>query len=178
VAFSEHEFRRALGLFPTGVVIATATTGDGERIGMTLSSFNSVSLSPPLVLFSIARTARSIDAWASVENYAINVLSQSQDALSTRFAKPSADKWQGLMPLDGETGAPLIPNALATFECTPYARYDGGDHIIVVGRVAAIRRSDTATTDPLVFHCGRYRALDPQVTKPAPFDDELWLHGW
>lgn len=178
MAFSEQEFRLALGLFPTGVVIATATTGEGERLGMTLSSFNSVSLSPPLILFSINRSAKSFDAWTAVEHYAVNVLSQSQDALSTRFARPSADKWQGLMPLDGETDAPLIPNALATFECVPYAQYDGGDHVIMVGLVISIRRSDTAGNGPLVFHCGRYRELDPQVTKPMPFDDTLWLHGW
>ena len=87
MAFEQHSFRHALGLFPTGVAVVTTITGDGARIGTTVSSFNSVSLSPPLVLFSIARTANSFGVWAEAKTYAINILHEHQDELSTRFAR-------------------------------------------------------------------------------------------
>jgi flavin reductase (DIM6/NTAB) family NADH-FMN oxidoreductase RutF len=178
VAFSELEFRTALGLFPTGVVIVTAITKLGEQLGITVSSFNSVSLSPPLVLFSIARTANSFPQIADAANYAVNVLAENQDALSSRFARPSSDKWAGLMPLAGATGAPLMPGAIASFECVPYASYDGGDHVIFVGRVVNIHRADTAGSRPLVFCRGAYHKLDVTPDAQLHHEDSLWLHGW
>ena len=178
VTFSEQEFRKTLGLFPTGVVIVTTLTAAGERLGITVSSFNSVSLAPPLVLFSIARSAYGLPAWAQAQSYAINVLSETQDGLSTRFAKSLADKWNAITPLAGETGAPILANALAAFECVPYAHYDGGDHLIMVGRVVAIRRMDMAGRRPLIFCGGRYRCLDLDEPELTPSEDSLWLHGW
>src|SRR5688572_12128938 len=114
MAFEQRSFRQALGLFPTGVAVVTTITGDGARIGTTVSSFNSVSLSPPLVLFSIARTANSFAAWAEAKTYAINILHEHQDELSTRFARALADKWKTLKPRIGETGALLVPAALVS----------------------------------------------------------------
>jgi flavin reductase (DIM6/NTAB) family NADH-FMN oxidoreductase RutF len=178
VAFSELEFRRTLGLFPTGVAIVTAITQTGERAGITVSSFSSVSLSPPLVLFSIARLANSFLQIASAAHYAINVLAENQSALSTRFARPLCDKWSDLMPLPGATSSPLIPGALFAFECEPYASYDGGDHVIFVGRVVNIHRADTAGNRPLVFCRGAYHGLDPTPDAQLHHEDSLWLHGW
>jgi flavin reductase (DIM6/NTAB) family NADH-FMN oxidoreductase RutF len=173
---SQSRFRAALGRFPTGVAVATASLG-GERLGLTISSFNSVSLSPPLVLFSVARSALSFSAWQQVEHFAINVLEENQHEVSTRFAKAGASKWDGMSVIEGKTRAPLIANALVSFECAAYARHEGGDHEILVGRVLAVRLRDTAEARPLVFHCGRYRRLDDA---PAPGDpaDFLFLHGW
>jgi flavin reductase (DIM6/NTAB) family NADH-FMN oxidoreductase RutF len=177
VSISETEFRKALGLFPTGVAIVTAIAKGGERFGITVSSFNSVSLSPPLVLFSVARSANSFPLIANALSYAINVLGENQTALSTRFARPG-DKWAGLTPVDGFTGLPLIPGALVSFECEPYASYDGGDHLIFVGRVVSIRRADTAGGKPLVFCHGMYHGLDARRDSQAHDEDSLWLHGW
>jgi flavin reductase (DIM6/NTAB) family NADH-FMN oxidoreductase RutF len=178
VAFSELEFRNALGLFPTGVAIVTARTKLGEPLGITVSSFNSVSLSPPLVQFCIARSARSFPEISEAANYAINVLGENHSALSTRFAKSSRDKWAGFMPLAGATGAPLMPGAIAAFECVPYASYDGGDHVIFVGRVVKIHRADTAGNRPLVFCHGAYHRLDAMPEEKLHHEDSLWLHGW
>jgi flavin reductase (DIM6/NTAB) family NADH-FMN oxidoreductase RutF len=177
VSISESEFRKALGLFPTGVAVVTAIAKSGERIGITVSSFNSVSLSPPLVLFSIARSATSFPLLADTPSYAINVLGENQSALSTRFARPG-NKWAGLTPLDGLTGLPLIPGAIVSFECEPYASYDGGDHMIFVGRVANIHRAETAGGRPLVFCHGAYHGLDARRGLQLPDGDSLWLLGW
>jgi flavin reductase (DIM6/NTAB) family NADH-FMN oxidoreductase RutF len=173
---SQSEFRAALGRFPTGVAIATAIS-EGERLGVTISSFNSVSLDPPLVLFSIARGALSFPAWRKAEHFAINVLEENQQDVSTRFATPRTAKWDGMSIIQGKTGAPLIANALVSFECAAYARHEGGDHEIFIGRVLGFRLRDSAECRPLVFHCGRYRRLDsaPVHGHPADF---LFLHGW
>jgi flavin reductase (DIM6/NTAB) family NADH-FMN oxidoreductase RutF len=178
VPFSELEFRKALGLFPTGVVIVTAITQLGERLGITVSSFNSVSLDPPLVLFSIARSASSFSQIAGAASYAINMLGENQDALSTRFAKPFSDKWAGFMPMAGTTGSPLLPGVIVAFECVPYANYDGGDHLIFVGRVVNIHRADTAGNRPLVFCRGAYHKLDETPDALLHHEDSLWLPGW
>lgn len=177
MSFDERRFRDALGMFPTGVAIVTAVTDQGTRIGMTVSSFNSVSLAPPLVLFSIARRANSFAAWSAVERYAINVLSQEQEQLSNRFARPLGDKWAGVVVLDGETGVPILANSLAAFECETYARYDGGDHEIVVGRVASFRVSPHRQDLPLLFFGGRYRRLDAGFKDMPPHDVSIF-EGW
>jgi flavin reductase (DIM6/NTAB) family NADH-FMN oxidoreductase RutF len=173
---SQSEFRAALGRFPTGVAIATAVS-EGERLGLTISSFNSVSLSPPLVLFSIARSALSFPAWCKAGHFAINVLEENQQDVSTRFATPRTAKWDGMNVIQGTTGAPLIANALVSFECAAYGRHEGGDHEIFVGRVVNFRLRDTAENRPLVFHCGRYRRLDTAPARDDPADF-LFLHGW
>ena len=149
MTFTQRSFRDALGLFPTGVAVVTTVTKDGARIGATVSSFNSVSLSPQLVLFSIARTSRSFAAWSDADSYAINLLHEHQHAVSTRFARSLAEKWEGVVPVVGRTGAPLIPGAIASFECENYARYDGGDHLILVGKVCALTTTTAGDARPL-----------------------------
>jgi flavin reductase (DIM6/NTAB) family NADH-FMN oxidoreductase RutF len=172
------EFREVLGSFATGVTVITAVTAGGERLGSTASSFNSVSLDPPLILFSLARSAKAFDAWQSVEAFAVNILTERQDALSTRFARPLTDKWKDVETVAGPVaGLPLLPGALASMECSTYARYDGGDHIIMVGRAISLTRTPLRP-NPLIFYSSRYRKLDRDDEMPTPRDADLWLHGW
>jgi flavin reductase (DIM6/NTAB) family NADH-FMN oxidoreductase RutF len=178
MTFTSDTFRRALSLFPTGVAIVTTRSPDGERIGVTVSSFNSVSLAPPLVLFSIARTARSIEAWNAAETYAVNVLAEDQSDVSSRFARASADKWSGIGAAQDDIGSPTIPDALATFQCRSYARYDGGDHLILVGEVTGFSHPASGAPRPLLFFRGRYRQLDPERLIDTPPGMEHYVHGW
>ncbi|MGE0626976.1 MAG: flavin reductase family protein [Hyphomicrobiaceae bacterium] len=177
MSFTSSDFRAALGLFPTGVAIVSARAPDGQLIGMTVSSFNSVSLNPPLVLFSVARTAASHAVWQAVEKFGISVLARSQDDLSSRFARSKGEKWALVRPVFGEFDVPLIPGALANFECERHAIYDGGDHEIFVGRVLSIKWVAADTAEPLVFFGGRYCGVGHPSAVPAETDWVL-VHGW
>jgi flavin reductase (DIM6/NTAB) family NADH-FMN oxidoreductase RutF len=177
LTFDDRRFRDALGAFPTGVAIITGLTPAGERLGMTVSSFNSVSLSPPLVLFSVARRASAFESWCAMPRYAINILSQQQEQLSNRFARSGTDKWSDVLVQDGVTGLPVLPNALAVFECEAHARHDGGDHEIFVGRVVALRTSVHKQDLPLLFFGGRYRKLDTSFADTPPRDTSIF-EGW
>jgi flavin reductase (DIM6/NTAB) family NADH-FMN oxidoreductase RutF len=177
MTFTSGDFRKALGLFPTGVAIVSARHGDGALMGMTVSSFNSVSLEPPLVLFSVARSAASFEAWSQTQAYGISLLARSQDDLSTRFARSQSSKWDLVRPIYGQTGVPLIPGALATFECERFAVYDGGDHAIFVGRVVGMTAAHAQTSNPLVFYGGRYCSVVPG-SDPGSEIDAMLLHGW
>lgn len=127
--------REAFSSFASGVAVVSASTPRGP-IGNTVSSFNTVSMEPPLVLFSLKRAARSFEAWQSVGAFAVNVLSSEQADLSRRFARQSLGKWGGVATRVGPcVGAPVIEGSLAVFECVVWARYDGGDHLIIIGRV-------------------------------------------
>ncbi len=154
--FDGRLFRRVLGLFPTGVTIVTTWDEAGRPVGATVSSFNSVSLDPPLVLFSLAKTMACCDAFAAGGPIAIHVLGAEQESLSNRFARGGADKWADLNFGARDHGAPLLEGALATFECRPYAQYPGGDHTIFVAEVERLRFRDG---EPLVFCAGGYRQL-------------------
>ncbi|MCD6079400.1 MAG: flavin reductase [Ramlibacter sp.] len=157
-SFSTQEFRTALGMFATGVTIVTARTPDGV-IGLTANSFNSVSLDPPLVLWSLAQAAASLPAFRAGSHYAINVLAADQKPLAERFALKGADRWAGVSFTDGMGGAPLLAGASATFECFNRSRYEEGDHVIFVGEVE--RCSWRAGASPLLFHGGRYFTEHP-----------------
>jgi flavin reductase (DIM6/NTAB) family NADH-FMN oxidoreductase RutF len=170
--------RNALARFLTGVVVATARTQAGDLVGMTMSSFNSVSLDPPLVLFSIHRKAQSFTAWQSITRYAVNVLNEEQEQVSNQFARPSGNKWEGLTILTGRNGAPTLLNAGVVFECESYARYDGGDHEIFVGRVEALHEHAFTCQRPLVFFEGRYRQLASAASTHIPPPEAELLHGW
>ena len=148
-------FRRSLGEFATGVAVITAQGSGEELIGMTMSSFNSVSIEPPLVLFSIDRRANSLPAMLVARGFAVNVLAREQENISNRFARALSDKWSAVKRQVGYAQAPLITGALAHFECEPYANYDGGDHMIFLVRVVrhAVRAGNPA---PLIFFRGRY----------------------
>lgn len=166
--------RSALGLFPTGVTIITALDPDGGKLGMTVSSFNTVSLEPPLVLFSVARNAYSLEALMNTSHYAINVLALSQTHLSTRFARPLADKWVDVNHHPGRSGVPLLDSALAWFECESHAHHDGGDHVIFIGRVLSYHAEPEG--EPLVFFRGHYNRLHQAA--PTPSWVEASVHGW
>jgi flavin reductase (DIM6/NTAB) family NADH-FMN oxidoreductase RutF len=157
--FSAPEFRAALGMFATGVTIVTARTEAGELIGLTANSFNSVSLSPPLVLWSLARAAGSMVPLSNGRHYAINVLAADQQALAERFAARGTDRWAGVGFTDGVSGAPLLDGAVASFECFNRSQYVEGDHVIFVGEVE--RCSHRAQASPLLFHGGRFYAEHP-----------------
>ena len=155
-SFDRQAFRRALGQFPTGVCVVTCSA-EFEQLGMTISSFNCLSLEPPLILFSIDREAVSLPLWEKAAGYAVNVLSENQRDISNRFAKSRSNKWEGTRCARGRCGAPLLPGVAAVFECIPWARYDAGDHILFIAEV----RNFTSSIDrmPLVFSKGRYAAL-------------------
>ena len=172
----ELAFRDALGQFPTGVVIVSTVTDTGEWLGMTVSSFNSISLSPPLVLFSVARRALSFSAWRSADRFAISVLSEDQEELSNRFARSKGEKWEGLESTVTRTLLPLLPDSLVAFECETYCRYDGGDHEIIMGRVLEIHGGNT-DRQPLVVAKGRYQRLTGGGD-PTPWGDATLLYGW
>jgi flavin reductase (DIM6/NTAB) family NADH-FMN oxidoreductase RutF len=160
--FTSRELRDALGRFATGVAVVTARDRDGAPVGMTMSSFNAVSLDPPLVLFSVARVARSLEAMHAARGYAVNILGDAQAALSRRFAIAQTDKWLEVEHSPGYGDAPVLADVLAHFECKPYAQYDGGDHVIFVCRVQRFEVS-SAEDGPLVFYRGRYHALAAEV---------------
>ncbi|WP_218626077.1 flavin reductase family protein [Bradyrhizobium sp. dw_78] len=149
-----HAFRRALSQFATGVAVVTARGDAGAAVGMTMSSFNSVSLDPPLVLFSVERKAYSLPSMLAANGYAVNILSRQQEALSNQFAKSLGDKWSDVEHSLGHAQSPLIHGVLAHFECEPYANHDGGDHVIFIGRV--IRFTAREDGEPLVFFRGKY----------------------
>ncbi len=157
-AFDTRVFRQSLGQFPTGVCIVTARVGD-ELLGMTISSFNSLSLDPPLVLFSVDQNARSLPLWLQADGYAINVLSETQRSLSNRFARPSDTKWEGVTFGDGLYGAPVLPGASAVFQCARHSHHQAGDHTLFITLVESF--TSHAARQPLVFCKGSYGALKP-----------------
>jgi flavin reductase (DIM6/NTAB) family NADH-FMN oxidoreductase RutF len=176
LTLDSRRFRDALGQFATGVTIVTTITPSGERLGMTISSFNSLSLDPPLVLFSIVRSAHSFAAWQEAPRYAINVLSEDQEELSNRFARARGEKWIGQSVLSSKTGVPLLPNAVAAFECEAFSRHDGGDHEIFVGRVVEVHENMAKRGQPLIFFGGQYRRLSEREAHGVP--DASFLQGW
>jgi flavin reductase (DIM6/NTAB) family NADH-FMN oxidoreductase RutF len=160
------ELRSALGMFPTGVAVVTAEGANGEgRVGMTITSFNSVSINPPLVLFSISKKALSLRVLRKAPMYSINVLGQEHQHISTRFATANTDKWAG-MEVDCHDGLPFtLADSSVAFQCEPFAEYEGGDHLIFVGQVLRIHRRESKA--PLVFYAGKYAAIDSAVTACA-----------
>jgi len=154
------DFRRALGHFATGVTVVTTLDSQGQPIGVTASSFNSVSLEPPLVLWSIGRNAYSYPAFAEAEHFAVHVLGEHQQEWSNRFGRAGEDKVAGLDCREGIAGVPLLEGCPVRFECRTEHRYEGGDHLILVGRVLRLSEADEAAA-PLPFHRGRYAGLEP-----------------
>lgn len=157
--FSARAFRDALGMFATGVTIVTARAPDGSPVGLTANSFNSVSLQPPLVLWSLARQAACLDAFTQGKHYAINVLAADQQALAERFAFRGDDRWEGVVFDPGVHGAPLLPGTVAQFECFNRSQYVEGDHVIFVGEVERCRHQAGAA--PLLYHGGRFYTEHP-----------------
>ncbi|WP_374315467.1 flavin reductase family protein [Aquabacterium sp.] len=152
--FTPEEYRAALGQFATGVTVVTARAADGSLVGLTANSFNSVSLDPPLVLWSLAKQSGSMPGFLSASHYAINVLGADQRQLAERFARKGIDRFDGAPWKPGLTGAPVIDGAVAVFECEQRSQHDEGDHVIFVGRVMHCRRR--VGVPPLVYQGGRF----------------------
>jgi flavin reductase (DIM6/NTAB) family NADH-FMN oxidoreductase RutF len=151
--------RKVLGCFATGVAVVTTCGKSSKPAGVTISSFNSLSLEPPLILWSLSLNAPSLAAFRTNEFFAVNILAESQLEICTNFARPSADKFANIDHCPGILGIPLITGAAAHLECRTYARYPGGDHEIYVGKVVAIKHSEQ---EPLLFHRGAFRSFRPQ----------------
>ncbi|WP_305969123.1 MULTISPECIES: p-hydroxyphenylacetate 3-hydroxylase reductase component [unclassified Mameliella] len=149
-------FRRALGNFATGVTIITARAPDGTTVGVTASSFNSLSMDPPLILWSSMKDARSCAVFESATHFAVNILASDQMEMSNHFARQQEDKFAGIEYEEGIGGAPIFPNCAGRFQCETYDKLDGGDHWIFVGRVVAF---DDFGRTPLCFHQGSYAMI-------------------
>lgn len=152
-----RDFRRALGCFATGVTVLSTLDAEGHARGMTISSFNSVSLDPPLILWSLALDSPSLPTFRDASHYAVNVLAADQQALSNRFASRLSDRFEGVDTRSGLSGTPLLEGCCAWFECRHEATYPGGDHLIFVGRVE--RFAAQPGVAPLLFHAGAYARL-------------------
>ena len=148
--------RAATGAWATGVVVVTAGHPDGRDAGLVMVSLAPVSQEPPLVLWSVDRGSGSLDVWLEAPGFALQLLAADQEALAWQFARKGAEKFGGLTVSRGLVGAPLLEGAVATLECVMHAQHDGGDHIILVGRVVS-----TSVTDrlPLVMYAGRMCGL-------------------
>ncbi|WP_313512574.1 p-hydroxyphenylacetate 3-hydroxylase reductase component [Pseudomonas sp.] len=165
--FDPRAFRRALGNFATGVTIMTANAG-GRKVGVTANSFNSVSLDPPLVLWSIDKRSTSHSVFEQASHFAVNILAADQIDLSNQFARASDDKFAGIEHEEGSGGAPLFSDCAARFHCEKYQQLDGGDHWILLGKVTAF---DDLGRGPLLYHQGAYSSVLPHprlVAKDAP----------
>jgi flavin reductase (DIM6/NTAB) family NADH-FMN oxidoreductase RutF len=157
MSFDSLQFRNALGRFATGVCVITANPEGHAPFGMTVNSFSSLSLTPPLVLWSLQKNSDTMEAFRAAKHYCANILSQEQKALSGRYAKKGDHALRDEDFTIGESGLPVLTHALASFECAMDARHDGGDHIILVGRVTHMSVSTGGR--PLVFYEGGYREL-------------------
>ncbi len=152
------DLRAALGQFATGVAVVTTRGLNGRSVGLTINSFSSVSLEPPLVLWSLSRRSSSLADFSAARTVAIHVLSADQDKLARRFATPCADRFAGIARSIGPNGVPLLEGGVARFICTPHDHHEAGDHVIFVVRVERFDRLDGA---PLIFHASRFRELAP-----------------
>jgi flavin reductase (DIM6/NTAB) family NADH-FMN oxidoreductase RutF len=160
--FDTAAFRQALGQFATGVTVITTRAPSGALIGITASSFNSVSLDPPLVLWSLATRSASLPVFRGNSHYVINVLAASQLELCKRFATVKGDRFEGVSHAAGQSGMPVLNDALAWFECHNRSRYEEGDHVIFVGEVERCGlHADLGSASPLVFHGGTFHGISP-----------------
>lgn len=168
-SLDSKQFRRALGSFTTGVTIVTTRDAAGHDVGLTANSFNSVSLDPPMVLWSISRQSKSLAAFMEAEHFAVHVLSSGQDQLANLFATRGADKFAELKLSRGYGDVPLLEDCSARFQCRSTLKHEGGDHVILVGEVIAFDQWDRL---PLVFHGGGY-AIAARKPQPAATDAAL-----
>ncbi|MEP5729958.1 MAG: p-hydroxyphenylacetate 3-hydroxylase reductase component [Sulfitobacter sp.] len=184
-AFSPHEFRRALGNFATGVTIITAVSPEGEKVGVTASSFNSLSMDPPLILWSSIKDKPSCAIFETATHFAVNILASDQMDMSNHFARQQEDKFASVEWEAGIGGAPIFPNCAGRFQCETYDKLDGGDHWIFVGKVLGF---DDFGRPPLCFHQGSYSMvfghpgsaprvdeLSTKITSEGRMDDHLFF---
>lgn len=144
----------------TGVTVITTRDGDGVPQGITANSFSSISLEPPLLMFALGRSSTTFDAFDAGNAFAVHVLARDQQDLAVRFSAKGIDRFDGVEWTEGHDGVPVIAGALATFECSPEHVYEGGDHLILVGRIQHLAVGDR-TRDALGYFRGSY------VTSPS-----------
>jgi len=151
--------REVMSAYPTGVTIVAALDEDGSPFGLTVNSFTSLSLEPPLVLVCIGRSSTWHDRLVAGRNFAVNILAAGQDEVAARFAvEPSEGRFEGVSWTPGSSGAPVLPDAAATIECVVHQVLEGGDHTILIGRVESL---DVTDRPSLVFHRGRFSVSAP-----------------
>ncbi|MDO5604816.1 MAG: flavin reductase [Paracoccus sp. (in: a-proteobacteria)] len=160
-----RQFRQALGAFTTGVTVVTACGADGTDVGLTANSFNSVSLEPPMVLWSLGKSSSNLHHFMAAEHFAVHILAADQQTVSDGFAKKGTDRFAGLEFARGHGDVPLLEGCATRLECRTTHRYEGGDHIIFVGEVLSFDASDRR---PLVFHSGKYGLV---LNKPVDLDE-------
>ncbi|NMG15774.1 flavin reductase family protein [Aromatoleum bremense] len=151
-----RELRHAFGQFATGVTVITARAADGRAIGLTANSFSSLSLDPPLILWSLVQRSPNLQAFLDASHFAVNVLREDQEATARQFATPLLDKFDGITWQPGADGAPLLAHSLAQFECHMVRSHEGGDHVIFIGHVERFRRFSGR---PLLFHGGAFQQI-------------------
>lgn len=161
--FTQRSLREALSSFATGVTIVTTIDGDGEPVGMTASSFNSVSMDPPLVLWSVTKAALSAPAFKAANHFNVHVLAADQVELSNCFARSGTDKFAGLAQHRNDHGIPVLAGAVARFECRSWAVHEGGDHWILIGEVEQLAHDKA---ESLVFSAGSYATASPIPNPP------------
>jgi len=157
-AFDSRAFRDALGCFPTGIAVITAISQETSHIGITVNSFTSVSLDPPLVLWCIDRRSRRYPSFAGAPGFTVSILASNHKAVSSRLAGAGEHSLDGIALLPTVLGPPALAESLAIFECARENVQDAGDHAILIGRVLRFARNDGAGA-PLVYFQGKYGAL-------------------
>lgn len=169
--FDSKQFRGALSVFATGITVVTSRSAEGQDFGLTATSFNSVSLDPPMVLWSLDCKSSNAAAFEQVDHFAVHVLAAEQEHVCKQFSTRGIDRFAGLELERGHGNVPVIQGCVAVFECRIAHRYQGGDHTIMVGEVLSL---DTAESDPLVFYRGKisgpFCTADPA---PAEVQREL-----
>jgi flavin reductase (DIM6/NTAB) family NADH-FMN oxidoreductase RutF/DNA-binding MarR family transcriptional regulator len=178
-SFDIKDFRRTLGQFPTGVTVITTNDAAGNPVGVTASSFNTVSIEPALILWSIDKGANSLSTFENAEYFSVNVLAQDQVSTSNNFASRGEDKFANAQYHKGLGGVPLLDHYAAQFECKTWAVYEGGDHLILVGKVQEYRNN--AEVEPLVFARGGYAIaaqhpetiVDQSSVNPIAVEDDF-----
>jgi len=152
------ELRRCLGSFVTGVTVMTALDEDGNLVGMTANSFTSLSLDPPLIVWSLRLSSRSFNTYQSAARFTVNILAEDQVDISNRFASSGVDRFEGVAYTPGLGGVPLINGCVSYLECSLEASYPGGDHVLFIGRVERIH---THEGRPLAYGSGGYLSVQP-----------------
>lgn len=168
--FDPREYRNALGTYITGVTIITTRTQEGNPTGLTVNSFNSVSLEPPMVLWSLSKESSNLSAFEQSEYWAVHILSVDQEELSNLFAKKGINKFEGINWEEGIGGIPMLNNCSSILQCKTAFKYEGGDHIIFVGKVINFIRTDAI---PLVFHAGKYAVATRKLDDISKSTDRL-----
>lgn len=158
---NEHDFKHCVGSFATGVTIITTRDTHKKPVGVTINSFASVSLHPPLILFCLDKTSASFPCFTQAKHFIVNILSEKQEHLSRQFSAPG-HKWEGVDSYDGQTHCPILPDILAYIECETFVTHEGGDHVIFIGKAINLKRL-SEHGKPLLYHRGNYINRENQL---------------